>query len=390
MPLGFLLTHSIGCHNSRMEDQRKVIHVDMDAFYASVEQRDDPRLRGRPIIIGGSPNSRGVVCTASYEAREFGVRSAMSCAKAARLCPAGIFIRPDFAKYKEASQKMHAIFRDYADEIEPLSLDEAYLDVTANRAGLASATATADEIRRRVREEINLTISAGVSCNKLIAKLASDENKPDGLCVVPPHKIGDFLAGRPLRHLPGIGPKTEERLERYKLITVDDLLAASPDLVSKALGNQAERYLRFANGIDHRSVRRRGKAKQVSVERTFGEDIADPTELHDRLDKLAESCWTRVQAKPRLGRTITVKIKHADFSIRSRSHTEPDGIHDLASLQEHSRALLEPLLLTKPHLRLLGVGLSNWLEDDLEQPATEAKQPTRAAEGEIELIYSTD
>jgi DNA polymerase-4 len=371
-----------------MADTRKIIHVDMDAFYASVEQRDDPQLRGRPIIIGGSPQSRGVVCTASYEARVFGVRSAMSCAKAARLCPSGIFVPPDFTKYRQASQKMHEIFRDYADEIEPLSLDEAYLDVTHNKAGLASATATAVQIRERVREELHLTISAGVSCNKLIAKLASDENKPDGLCVVPPHRIADFLAGRPLRHLPGIGPKTAERLERFKLSTIDDFLAAPASVRTEALGNQAERYYRFANGIDHRPVRRRAAAKQVSVERTFSDDLADPEQLRAKIDRLCEDCWNRTTKKPRLGRTVTLKCKFADFTLRSRSHTDIDGITSLDQLQSISHQLLTPLMATGAYVRLLGIGLSNWLStDEPDAPQVTNDSPRRAREGEIELIY---
>lgn len=373
--------------------QRKIIHVDMDAFYASVEQRDNPQLRGQPVIVGGSPSSRGVVCTASYEARTFGVRSAMACSQAARLCPHGIFIPPNFAKYRAVSQAIHQIFADYVtsrDQIEPLSLDEAYLDVSDNRAQLPSATAIAKEIRQRVKDDLKLTISAGVSCNKLIAKLASDEYKPDGLCVVPPTRIAEFLKGRPLRQFPGIGPKTAERLERSRLLVVDDVLSAEAKVLEQALGNQAERYLRFAQGIDHRPVRRPKAAKQVSLERTFQEDITDPRRLHDTLHEFCESCWRRLcrvgtdvplpseLPEGRCGKTVTIKVKFADFSLHTRSHSEPSGVQRLRQLQGIAHLLLEPLIADHMAIRLLGVGVSNWIgehKDDDKTPG-DAQQMT--------------
>ena len=370
--------------------QRKIIHVDMDAFYASVEQRDNPQLRGQPVIVGGSPQSRGVVCTASYEARKFGVRSAMSCAKAARLCPHGIFIPPNFSKYRAVSQAIHRIFADYVasqEQIEPLSLDEAYLDVSDNVAQLPSATAIAEAIRRRVREELNLTISAGVSCNKLIAKLASDENKPDGLCVVPCAKISEFLKGRPLRQLPGIGPKTAERLERSQLVLVDDLLAADAQRREQALGRQAERYFTFAQGIDHRPVRRPKAAKQVSLERTFSEDIDSPAALHDKLDAFCEACWRRLcrvaadedlpseLPQGRCGRTVTVKVNTPILALQTCSQSAEDGVHSINQLRAIAHLLLEPLLDDRPAIRLLGVGVSNWLtQDDPTEKPTQKPQ----------------
>jgi DNA polymerase-4 len=333
----------------------------MDAFFASVEQRDDSALRGKPVVVGGSPHSRGVVCTASYEARAYGVRSAMPCAYAARLCPNLVFVKPNFEKYQQASREMHEMFKEVSDVIEPLSLDEAYLDVSANKAGLASATATAKSIRKRVKAEIGLTISAGVSCNKLIAKLASDENKPDGLCVIPPHKIKAFLAGRPLAHLPGVGPKTQSRLENLSLNTVDDLLAATPELLHLAFGHQSQRFLAYANGKDERPVKPAGRSKQISVERTFSEDLESAELISSKLEELSQSCWERLVKSQRQARTVNLKVKLSDFTIVSRSETVVGWVLDADHLFEICERLFAKLSANKRSLRLLGVGVSNWV-----------------------------
>ena len=261
-----------------------------------------------------------------------------------------------------------------------------HLDVSDNVAQLPSATAIAEAIRRRVREKLNLTISAGVSCDKLIAKLASDENKPDGLCVVPPAKIGEFLKGRPLRQPPGIGPKTAERLERSQLVLVDDLLAA--DAQRRASSRQTGGTLFYiCQGIDHRPVRRPKAAKQVSLERTFSEDIDSPAALHDKLDAFCEACWRRLcrvaadedlpseLPQGRCGRTVTVKVKYADFSLQTRSQSAEDGVHSLNQLRAIAHLLLEPLLDDRPAIRLLGVGVSNWLtQDDPTEKPTQKPQ----------------
>ena len=273
---------------------RKIIHVDMDAFYASVEQRDDPALRGLPIAVGGG-GPRGVVATCSYEARAFGVRSAMPGARARRLCPDLLFVKPRFDVYRAVSAQVRDIFSRFTDIIQPLSLDEAYLDVTVNKAGIASATRIAQDIRALIRAETGLTASAGVSYNKLIAKLASDQNKPDGICVVRPGEGAAFIAAMPVRRIHGVGPVTARRMQALGIETGADLRARDIAFLQAHFGSAADFYYRAARGEDDRPVRERQSRKSVSVEDTFFDDLTDRDALVAELDRIAASLWTRIE-----------------------------------------------------------------------------------------------
>jgi DNA polymerase-4 len=345
---------------------RKIIHVDMDAFYASVEQRDDPSLRGKPVAVGGG--HRGVVAAASYEARKFGVRSAMPSVSAKRRCPELIFVKPRFDVYRAVSQQIRAIFADYTDLIEPLSLDEAYLDVTEDRLGLGSARAIAEDIRRRIREETQLTASAGVSYCKFIAKLASDHRKPDGLCVITPEKGPDFVASLPVSRFHGVGPVTAQKMERLGIHTGADLQAWSVPQLQAHFGSSAEWYWRISRGIDHREVKPDRPYKSVSAERTFDEDQRDPERLAAELERIAGYAWARIERAEVSGRTVTLKVKFADFTniTRSRSFTEP--VPDQMAFMEAGQALLSALHPVPKGIRLLGLGLHNLIEGDNESP----------------------
>lgn len=337
---------------------RKIIHIDMDAFYASVEQRDDPALRGQPIAVGGG-GPRGVVATASYEARTFGVKSAMPGARARRLCPGLIFVKPRFDAYRAASTHIREIFSRYTDIIQPLSLDEAYLDVTVNKPGIASATQVAEEIRHLIRTETGLTASAGVSYNKLIAKLASDQNKPDGVCVVRPSEGTAFIAAMPVRRIHGIGPVTARRMHELGIETGADLRARDLRFLQAHFGSSADYYYRAARGEDDRPVREREGRKSVSVEDTFSDDLTDRAALVTEIDRIAASLWTRIEKAQAWGRTVVLKVKFADFRIitRSRSFTTPVRSPDL--LAQTARELLLAQLPLRMGARLLGLGVHN-------------------------------
>ncbi len=337
---------------------RKVIHVDMDAFYASVEQRDDPALRGLPVAVGGG-GPRGVVAAASYEARAFGVRSAMPGGKARRLCPDLVFVKPRFEAYRAVSEQIHRIFRRFTDEIQPLSLDEAYLDVTHNRLGIVSATYIAEELRRLIREETGLTASAGVSYNKLLAKLASDENKPDGLCVVKPEDGAAFIQRLPVARIHGVGPVTARRMGELGIATGADLAAHDLAFLQRHFGKAAGFYYWAARGVDDRPVRARETRKSVSVEDTFATDLSAEKALTQRLSEIADRLWPRVEKADAHGRTVTLKIKLSDFSIRTRSRSLPRNVADKAELWDIGRALLLAELPLPIGARLLGLGLSN-------------------------------
>lgn len=344
---------------------RRIIHVDMDAFYASVEQRDDPALRGRPLAVGGS-RERGVVAAASYEARMFGVRSAMPSSRAKRLCPDLIFVKPRFDAYREVSRQIRAIFARYTALIEPLSLDEAYLDVTDDLAGLGSATATAERIRAEIRAETGLTASAGVSYNKFIAKIASDQNKPDGMCVIPPHRGEAFVAALPVKRFYGVGPKTAEKMARLGIETGADLKAQSLDWLNRHFGSWGEYLHGAARGIDHRRVSPDRPRKSVGAENTFFRDLVAPSELIEALDGIIDTVWTRIEASESRGRTITLKVRYNDFHTitRARSFTEP--VTDRARFTEAAHGLLLALCPVDRPIRLLGLTLSA-----LEQPGEE-------------------
>jgi len=345
---------------------RKIIHVDMDAFYASVEQRDDPALKGKPVAVGGG--HRGVVAAASYEARKFGIRSAMPSVTARRRCPELIFVKPRFDVYRSVSQQIRAIFADYTDLIEPLSLDEAYLDVSEDRCGLGSARAIAEDIRRRIREETQLTASAGVSYCKFIAKLASDHRKPDGLCVITPDKGPEFVASLPVSRFHGVGPVTARKMERLGILTGADLQAWTLPQLQAHFGSSADWYWRICRGIDHREVKPDRPYKSVSAERTFDEDLRDPERLAAELERIAGYAWVRIARAEVSGRTVTLKVKYGDFTIISRSKSFAEPVQGLAAFAEAGQALLSALHPLPKGIRLLGLGLHNLSEGDNDGP----------------------
>lgn len=345
---------------------RKIIHVDMDAFYASVEQRDDPSLRGKPVAVGGG--HRGVVAAASYEARKFGIRSAMPSVTARRRCPELNFVKPRFDVYRAVSHQIRAIFADYTDLIEPLSLDEAYLDVTEDRHGSGSARAIAEDIRRRIREECRLTASAGVSYCKFIAKLASDHRKPDGLCVITPEKGPDFVASLPVARFHGVGPVTAKKMERLGIVTGADLRDWSMPALQAHFGSSAEWYWRICRGIDAREVKPDRPYKSVSAERTFDEDLRDPDRLAAELERIAGYAWDRVKRAEVSGRTVTLKVKFGDFTLITRSKSFTGAVPDQAAFTAAGQTLLTALHPLSKGIRLLGLGLHNLAESPLEAP----------------------
>jgi len=345
---------------------RKIIHVDMDAFYASVEQRDDPELRGKPVAVGGQ--HRGVVMAASYEARKYGVRSAMPSVTAKRRCPEIVFVKGRFDVYRAVSQQIRSIFLDYTDLVEPLSLDEAYLDVTEDRRGLGSARAIAEDIRRRIREECQLTASAGVSYCKFIAKLASDHRKPDGLCVITPEKGPDFVASLPVARFHGVGPVTARKMEQLGIHTGADLRDWSLPALQAKFGSSADWYWRIARGIDEREVKPDRPYKSVSAERTFDEDLRDPDRLAAELERIAGYAWDRVKRAEVAGRTVTLKVKYGDFTIITRSKSFAANVPDLDSFTAAGQALLSALHPLPKGIRLLGLGLHNLCEQEESRP----------------------
>jgi DNA polymerase-4 len=336
---------------------RKIIHVDMDAFYASVEQRDDPALRGRPVAVGGS-RARGVVAAASYEARVFGVRSAMPSSTAVRRCPDLVFVRPRFEVYGAISQQIRAIFADYTELIEPLSLDEAYLDVSEDRHGLGSARAIAEQIRARIKAETGLTASAGVSYNKFVAKLASDQNKPDGLCVIPPAKGAAFVQGLPVKRFHGVGPVTARRMEALGILTGADLAARPLPFLQAHFGSYADYLHGAARGIDHRPVRASRRAKSIGAERTFERDLSDPAELREKLAIVADAAWARVERHDARGRTVTLKLRHADFRTITRARSLGHPVPSRDAFLGVGTDLLQAQLPVAGGVRLLGLTLS--------------------------------
>jgi DNA polymerase-4 len=345
--------------------RREIVHIDMDAFYASVEQRDDPSLRGRPVVVAWR-GTRSVVCAASYEARKFGVRSAMPAVTAERLCPAAIFIPPDFARYRAVSHACREIFLRHAERIEPLSLDEAYLAVPETSQGLS----VAQTIRAQIREELCLTASAGVAPNKFLSKIASDWRKPDGLMEIRPEDVDGFLADLPVGKLPGVGKVTEERLGRLGISTVGQIRSHGRIGMETAFGRSGLRLFELSCGIDHSEVVSDRPTKSISAEDTFPDD----RELKDTastLVRLAERVWTYAEAEGRPARTVVLKLKTSDFKILTRSHTPGLPISSADELVEIALGLLDRVELD-PHTtyRLVGVGLANFF--DLEDPL----QPT--------------
>lgn len=336
---------------------RKIIHVDMDAFYASVEQLDHPNLRGKPIAVGGS-SQRGVVSAASYEARKFGVRSAMSSVIAKRNCPELIFVKARFDRYTEISKAIRQIFYDYTDLVEPLSLDEAYLDVTVNKKGNPSATLIAEEIRRRIFEELQLTASAGISINKFIAKVASDYNKPNGQKTVNPEEVLQFLEDLEIRKFYGVGKVTAEKMYALGIFTGKELRTKSLEFLIEKFGKSGSYYYNVVRGIHHSPVKPHRIAKSVGAERTFSENLSSEIFMLERLDHIAKELEKRLKKSKIAGKTITLKIKYSDFTLQTRSKTLPYFISDKALILETAKNLLFQDHLENS-VRLLGISLAN-------------------------------
>lgn len=340
---------------------RKIIHVDMDAFYASVEQRDNPELRGKPVAVG-SASARGVVAAASYEARKFGVRSAMPSVTARRRCPDLIFVRHRFDVYRDISRQIRAIFAEYTPIIEPLSLDEAYLDVSENLKGLPTATAVADDIRKRIRAETGLTASAGVSYNKFLAKLASDHRKPDGLFVITPGMGAAFVETLPVGKFHGIGPATTARMNRLGIYHGSDLRAQSPEFLREHFGKSGSFYYWIARGVDHRSVQANRIRKSVGAENTFFQDLDTLDAMREALQPIIDKVWRHCEAAGVRGRTITLKVKFQDFELITRSRSVPESVDTRSDLECISNDLLAKLFPIRKGVRLLGVSLSSFVD----------------------------
>lgn len=344
-------------------DIRKIVHIDMNAFYASVEQRDSPELRGKPVIVAWKGN-RSVVGAASYEARKFGVRSAMPAVRAERLCPEAVFIAPDFTRYRAVARLTREIFKRHTDLVEPLSLDEAYLDVTENKSGLPTATRVASKIREQIRRELNLTASAGVAPNKFLAKLASDWRKPDGLFVIQPEEVDGFLLPLPVGRLPGVGKVTGERLEKIGVKTVKQLREINIAVLEKNFGRYGVRLYELARGIDNSQVVPNRPTKSISAEDTFERDVL-LSETESMIRRLAEKVWSASRKESRRARTVVLKLKTAEFNILTRSHTPelpPSSCEELTGI---ALALRDRVRLdAKQRFRLIGVGLSNFSDPE--------------------------
>ena len=352
----------------KLPQLRKIIHLDMDAFYASVDQRDFPELRGKPLAVGGSPDGRGVVATASYEARKFGVRSAMSSRKALELCPDLLFTFPRFEAYKEVSIKLREIFSRYTDLIEPLSLDEAYLDVTEDKQGIGSALEIAKRIKEAIQTELNLTASAGVSVNKFVAKIASDIQKPNGLTFIGPSKIIPFIESLPVEKFFGVGKVTATKMKNLGIFTGLDLKTRSEKELMQLFGKSGSFFYRMVRGLDDRPVQPGRIIKSIGVEDTFENDLDDQEALNMELDKIARKVEQRLRAKKMQGRTLTLKLKFNDFVQITRNHSfnsyesTQDIIHQTAVM------LLEKIDLQDKKVRLLGITLSNFQSENIPLP----------------------
>lgn len=341
---------------------RKIIHIDMDAFYASVEQRDDPELRGKPLAVGGAPDSRGVVATASYEARKFGVRSAMPSKQALQLCPHILFVRPRFAVYKEVSQKIREIFRRHTDLIEPLSLDEAYLDVTEDKQGVGSAIEIAKLIKQAIKDELQLTASAGISINKFVAKIASDMNKPDGLTFIGPSTIETFMEKLPVEKFFGVGKVTAGKMKKMGLFTGADLKKLPEEDMVQHFGKAGRFYYQIARGIDNREVQPNRETKSIGAEDTFVYDLTEIEEMYAELEKIAKTVCNRLEHYQLKGRTITLKIKYSDFKQITRNQSLMQPVGDLETITDIAKRLLLATSPENARIRLLGVTLSNFSE----------------------------
>lgn len=355
-----------------MAGHRKIIHIDMDAFYASVEQRDYPEYRGKPIVVGGGPEGRGgVVATASYEARKFGIHSAMPSKQAQQLCPHALFVRPRFDAYKEVSRKIREIFHRYTDLVEPLSLDEAYLDVTTDKLNVGSALEIAAQIKTAIKEELQLTASAGVSINKFVAKIASDINKPDGLKFIGPSSIEAFMETLPVEKFFGVGKVTAEKMKRMGLHTGADLKKQTEAQLTASFGKVGRFYYNIVRGIDNREVQPHRKTKSLGAEDTFSFDLVTLEEMEVQLDKIALLVYERLQKNKLAGRTVTLKIKYSDFKQITRNKSFAAPVSDLDTIMNTARQLLEATDPDGKKIRLLGISLSNFEQPEvLQSPHT--------------------
>ncbi|MEO0062400.1 MAG: polymerase [Pseudomonadota bacterium] len=356
---------------------RKIIHVDMDAFFASVEQRDNPALRGKPVAVGGS-GGRGVVAAASYEARRFGVHSAMPSVTAQRLCPDLIFCKPRFDVYADVSRQIRAVFLHFTPHVEPLSLDEAYLDVTEDLRGIGSATRIAELIRQRIREDTGLTASAGVSYNKFLAKLASDQNKPDGMCIIRPGEGAAFVQSLPVRRFHGIGPRGAEKMAALGIATGADLAGKDIAFLRAHFGSFADYLFRACRGIDLRPVRANRIRKSIGGERTFHDDISSGAALREALENIIDIVWDRIADKDSRGRTVTLKMKYTDFTQQTRARSLPRAVASKQQFAAIARALLDEQLPLAMPIRLMGLTLSA-----LEQDEAEDRRPP---DGQLSLL----
>ena len=341
---------------------RRILHIDMDAFYASVEQRDKPSLRGKPVAVGGDPDKRGVVAAASYEARAFGVRSAIPMARAVRLCPDLIIVRPEFARYRAASQAVFTIFRSVTPLVEPLSLDEAYLDVTENSWGEPLGRVVARRLKAEIREATGLTASAGVAPNKFLAKIASAWKKPDGLTVIAPARVETFLQTLPVDALWGVGPVTAGRLRERGIERLVDVRTADPDVLREAVGSWADWLRQLANGIDDRQVEPNREVKSSGTENTYSQDLTDIHEIRQEINEMARDGAAWLQRRELLCRTVTIKVRYNDFTTITRSHSKLPATRDADDIAARAVSLLERTEAATRPVRLLGVSVHN-LED---------------------------
>jgi DNA polymerase IV len=337
---------------------RRILHIDMDAFYASVEQRDDPSLRGKPVAVGGQPNRRGVVAAASYEARAFGVRSAMSMAKAVTLCPALVIVPPDFARYKAASTAIFDLYKEVTPLVEPLSLDEAYLDVTENSWNEPLATTVAKRLKERIRETTGLTASAGVAPNKFLAKIASGWKKPDGLTVISPDRVEPFLQRLPVDALWGVGPVTAEKLRSRGITRLVDVRAIEDQILRAAVGSMADWLKQLANGLDDRPVVSHRETKSSGSETTYAEDLTEITTIRSEVEEMARHAVAWLERRDLLARTVTIKVRYSDFTTITRSHTAAAS-RDGGDMSMRALQLLEKTAAGQRPVRLLGVSVHN-------------------------------
>ena len=349
---------------------RRILHLDMDAFYASVEQRDTPALRGKPVAVGGRPEGRGVVAAASYEARTFGVHSAMSMTKAVRLCPDLVIVRPDFTRYRRVSGQVFDMYRAVTPLVEPLSLDEAYLDVTQNAWGEPLATNVARRLKHWIRAKTGLTVSAGVAPNKFLAKIASDWDKPDGLTVIPTQRVEAFLQKLPVEALWGVGPVTARRLRAAGVRRLVDVRTADPRVLRDTVGSQTRWLRRLADGIDDRPVTPNRTVKSSGSEKTYSEDLTNLDTIRDELDRMARRGADWLKRKVLVARTVTIKVRYSDFATVTRSHSERPASRDTDRIAARAMRLLDRTEAGTRPVRLLGVSLHNLSREDEEAPAS--------------------